>query len=210
MRFESKPESIFFVGITGGSCACKTTFARRLRDALGAEYCQTLCQDSYYRDQSARFDYDGGAVNFDDPSSIDFALLHQHLLQLQRGEPIQVPIYNFAIHQRLSEHVLMFPSEVILIEGTLILTQPKIVELLTESVFIDIPEEIRLERRIVRDMCERGRTRDSILMQFYNHVKPMHDRHVEPAKPLATYHVVDEVTMSAAITELVDKLGIDS
>lgn len=210
MRFESKPESTFFVGITGGSCACKTTFARRLRDALGLDYCRILCQDSYYRDQSARFDRDGGAVNFDDPSSIDFALLYQHLLQLQRGEPINVPIYDFTTHKRLVEHVHLFPTEVILIEGTLILTQPMIVELLTESVFIDLPEEIRLERRIKRDIHERGRTRDSVLTQFHSHVKPMHDQYVEPAKQLATYHVFDEASMDAAIADLVDKLGIDS
>ncbi len=210
MRFNSMPESVFFVGITGGSCAGKSTFAQHLREELGLEYCQILCQDSYYYDQSARFDRDGGAVNFDDPSSVDFPLLYQHLLQLQRGEPINVPIYDFATHRRLAESSPMLPTHVILLEGALILTQPQIVALLTESVYLDVPEPICLERRIKRDMSERARTRQGILDQFCNHVRPMHDRYIEPAKGLATYLVSNEFSAQEAIADLVDKLGIDS
>lgn len=210
MRFDSRPESVFFIGVTGGSCAGKSTFARRLRDALGLKYCNILSQDSYYRDQSAHFDHDGGAINFDDPGSIDFDLLRKHLLKLQRGEPIDVPIYDFATHRRLRETVQMFPAEIILLEGALILTQPDIVPLLTESIFLDADESVRLDRRIKRDTVERGRTRKGILEQFCKHVKPMHDRFVEPSKALATYRVFDEQTAEETIVELVDKLGIDS
>lgn len=210
MRCNHRPESVFFIGIAGGSCACKSTFARRLCEAFGADYCRILDQDSYYRDQSSRFDYDGGSVNFDDPSSIDFDLLHRHLLQLQRGEPIDVPIYDFATHQRLSASVQMYPTDIILVEGALILTQPPIMELLTESVFMDAPESMRLERRIKRDTLERGRTREGVLAQFYNHVKPMHDRYIEPSKRLATYIINGEAAMQETIEDLVSKLGIDS
>jgi uridine kinase len=210
VRIDNKPESIIFVGVTGGSCAGKSTFAQRLREALGVQYCQILYQDSYYRDQSARFDHDGGKVNFDEPSSIDFALLYEHLLQLQRGESIRVPIYDFATHRRLPETQPLFPSEVILLEGALILTEPRIRQLLTESVFLEADESVRLQRRIRRDTIERGRTLQGILDQFHHHVKPMHDRHIEPVKAVATYRVTDEATAQAAIADLVDKLGIDS
>ncbi len=210
MRSDSKPESVFLIGVTGGSCAGKSTFAQRLRDALGLEYCSILSQDSYYYDQRVRFDHDGGIVNFDDPASIDFGLLRQHLLQLQRGDPVAVPVYDFLTHRRLSEHVQMFPTDIVLVEGALILTQPLIVELLTESIFLEAPESIRLERRIKRDLTERGRTMEGILYQFNNHVRPMHSRFIEPSAALATYRVHDEETMQEVIVELVDKLGIDS
>lgn len=210
MRFESRPESIFLIGVTGGSCAGKSTFARRLRDGLGLEYCNIVYQDSYYRDQSARFDRDGGTINFDDPGSIDFELLYQHLLQLQCGKSINVPIYDFATHRRLPGSVLLNPVDIILLEGALILTQPQIVQLLTESVFLEADESIRLDRRIKRDMAERGRTREGILAQFHNHVKPMHDRFIEPAKSLATYLVHDDTSAQQTIEDLIDKLGIDS
>lgn len=210
VRIDHKPEFILFVGITGGSCAGKSTFARRLREALGAQYCQILYQDFYYRDQSARFDHDGGKVNFDEPSSIDFTLLYEHLLQLQRGESVQVPIYDFATHRRLPETRQLSPSHVILLEGALILTEPRIQQLLTESVFLEAEESVRLQRRIRRDTTERGRTLQGILDQFHYHVKPMHDRYIEPVKALATYCVTDEETAQEAITDLVDKLGIDS
>ncbi len=210
MRFNSKPESVFFIGITGGSCACKSTFARRLREAFGADFCSILDQDSYYRDQSARFDRDGGAVNFDHPDSIDFDLLHQHLLKLHKGEPVEVPIYDFATHKRLDQTITLFPKDIILVEGALILTQAKIVSMLSESVFMDASEDVRLERRIKRDLIERGRSRDGVLEQFFNHVKPMHDLFIEPNKQLATYIVRDEASMQATLEELVEKLGVDS
>lgn len=176
MRSDSKPESVFIIGIAGGSCSGKSTFAKLLREALGINYCGVLSQDSYYFDQSHHFDTDGGAVNFDHPDSIDFKLMREHLLQLQRGEIIEIPIYDFTYHQRLVVTEKVYPADVILLEGTLILTQPPIVELLSESVFLETPEAIRLQRRLLRDSQERGRTREGILMQFQNHVKPMHDQ----------------------------------
>ena len=105
----------------------------------------------------------------------------------------------------------MFPTDIVLVEGALILTQPLIVELLTESIFLDAPESIRLERRIKRDMAERGRTLEGILDQFNNHVKPMHSTALSSLRQtLATYRVHDEETMQEVIDDLVEKLGIDS
>lgn len=198
MRFDSRPESVFFVGITGGRCAGKSAFAQRLRIALGLDYCRILYQDAYYHDQSVFFDRDGGAINLDAPSSIDFFLLHKHLLQLQRGLPINVPIYDFTTHKRSPNSEPLFPANVILVEGRSILTQPAIVELLTESIFLNVPEFIPVERRIQRDTAERGPT------------KSIHDSSIESTPPLATYQIFDEAEAQAVIEELVDKLGIDS
>lgn len=203
MRFDARPESIIFVGVTGGSCAGKSTFAQRLRAELGLEYCQIVCQDSYYFDQSAHLDRDC-------PDSIDFALLYSHLLRLHRGEPIDVPIYDLAARRRLSACVPLLPADIILVEGAFILRQPEIRALLTESIFVDVPEPVRLDRRIKRDAVERGCTPEALVTHFYDHVKPLHDRFIAPIQALATYQVFDEATTHETITDLVDKLGIDS
>jgi uridine kinase len=209
MRFDIKPESVFFIGITGGSCAGKTEFAKRLQAALGCQFCNILNQDSYYLDQSAIFRGDG-SVNFDAPESIDFELLYQHLLKLQQNEPIPVPVYDFNAHKRLSEIRMLFSADIILLEGELILTQPEIRKLLTECVFIDVPEKVRLARRLQRDIWERGRQREGVLHQFNRHVQPMHQRFIEPTKKLATYVVSNDFTAGEVIADIVDKLGIDS
>lgn len=210
MRSDSKPESVFFIGVTGGSGAGKTVFSKRLREAFGMDFCQVISQDFYYLDQSDNFDKEGGAINFDIPESIDFNLLRQHLLQLQLGFPVHAPIYNFATHQRLSTKMCITPADIIIVEGGLILTQPEVRELLTESVFLDLPEEVRLERLLARDISERGRDKQGILTRFSNHVKPMHKRYIEPIKSLASYHVYDESSIHVVIDELVEKLGVDS
>jgi len=201
MRSERKPESVFFVGVTGGICAGKSAFAERLRQELGLEYCRIICEDFYYRDH---------IVDFTDPSAIDFALLYQHLLQLQRGEPVRLPIYDFAARRRLFETMKMYPADVILVEGALFLTQSKITDLLTESVFLDTPEPIRLERRLMRETVLGGRTRDDVLGEFRERIKPVHNQCIESAKSLATYCIYEDETAREAIADLVDKLGIDS
>ncbi len=210
MRSDSKPESVFFIGVTGGSGAGKTVFAKRLREAFGLDFSQIISQDSYYLDQSDNFDEEGGAVNFDIPESIDFDLMLQHLLQLQLGFPVQAPTYNFSTHQRLDSTMYIIPTDIIIVEGGLILTQPRIKELLTESVFLDYPEEVRLERMLKRDILERGRDKEGIFARFRNHVKPMHERYIEPVKSLASYRVTDDASIHKTIDELVENLGVDS
>jgi uridine kinase len=210
MRSDSKPESVFFIGVTGGSGAGKTFFASHLREAFGREFSQIISQDSYYCDQSQKFDCEGGAVNFDIPESIDFNLLHQHLVQLQQGLAVQVPIYDFCSHQRLSQTLRIFPTDIMIVEGGLILTQPEIRDILTEVVFLDIREELRLERLIKRDILERGREREGVLKRFYAHVRPMHERYIEPNKSFASYLVEDERNILKVIENLVENLGVDS
>jgi uridine kinase len=201
MRFELRPESIFFIGIAGGRCADKSAFAQRLREALGLEYCRILYQDAYYMDQNDEWD---------DPCSIDFALFYEHLLQLQNNEVIAVPIYDFSARRRLPRHERLFPADIILLEGTLILAQPRIRELLSASIFIDVSEAIRLERWLQRGVIEESHAGEGIVERFYDRVKPMHDRFIEPTKVFATHRIFDEQSAEAAITDLVDRLGIDS
>ncbi len=173
------------IGIAGGSGSGKTTFARRLRDRLGVENSEVLGQDSYYIDQSNKFDHDGGSVNFDHPESLDFSLMAKHLKMLKHGENIEVPIYDFATHKRLNETIKLTPKKIIFVDGILIFSQPQVVEWLDYKIFIDCEESLRFERRLSRDVKERGRTPEGVKAQFINQVKPMHDEFVEPSKSVA-------------------------
>ena len=183
--------SVKIIGISGGSGSGKTTFARGLRQTFEAlpghsGLADILPQDSYYIDQSHIFRGDGENVNFDHPDSLDFPLLAQHLIELRQGRPVEVPIYDFPTHQRKVERTPFKSRPLIIVDGTLILSQPKVRELLDWSVFIETSEAIRFDRRFKRDLVERGRQPDGIRKQFERQVKPMHDLFVEPSKLHAT------------------------
>jgi uridine kinase len=202
-RIES---SCFLVGISGGSGSGKTTLSRIFQQRLGTHNCQLLGQDSYYLDQSDQFDEDGGKINFDHPSSIDFPLFIKHLKALKRGETIQVPHYDFATHKRLCDTSSMGPSQVILVDGILILTQPEILEELDCSIFIDIPTEIRFQRRLKRDVLERGRDEDGVRRQFLKQVQPMHEKFVDPTKCHAKYVMTDNLQAESVVNKVIEEL----
>lgn len=181
------PDSITLIAVCGGSGSGKTTFAKRLVERLGANRCAILSQDRYYIDQSSNFKEDGGEVNFDHPNAIDFDLMAKHLNQLASGKAIDAPNYDFATHKRQKETTRFEAKPVIIVDGILVLSQEKIRDEVDASVFIDIPEAIRFERRLKRDIVERGRTREGVEKQFFKQVKPMHDQFVEPSKAFATF-----------------------
>jgi uridine kinase len=192
----TKPNSsIHIVAISGGSCSGKTTLAKNILKQLGDSRCAILAQDSYYIDQSKRFDHDGGAVNFDHPSAIDFELLAQHLKNLKSGLDIQVPVYDFTTHSRLQQTLNIKSHSVILVDGILLLSQKKLLPLFDESIFIEAPTSLRLDRRLKRDVQERAREPEGIKEQFQNQVKPMHDQFVEPSKASATIVIKDELVL---------------
>ena len=181
----------YIIGVAGGSGSGKTYFARELQKILGDEKCSILYQDNYYIDQSAKFDGDGGSVNFDHPSSLDFDLLAQGLRELKQGKSIKVPLYDFATHTRKIETIDCHPKKIILVDGILILDSSVVRAALDEAVFFDTPEELRFKRRLDRDVHERGRTPDGVKKQFELPVKPMHNQFVEPSKIFAQTIVKD-------------------
>jgi uridine kinase len=178
---------VYILGVTGGSGSGKTYFAHALAEKLGAEKASILYQDNYYIDQSDKFDHDGGAVNFDHPDALDFDLMAEQLQKLKNNQPIDVPTYDFATHKRNSKTIKQDVKKVIIVDGILILGQPKLRALFTESVFVQTPESVRYDRRLDRDVKERGRTPEGVKAQFDSQVKPMHDSFVEPSKKYATY-----------------------
>ncbi len=170
------------VGICGGSGSGKTTIARLVAAELGAS---RLTFDTYYRDQSHVPLEERALVNYDHPDSLDVELFAQHLDALERGEQIEAPVYDFATHTRTTGSEIIEPTDVVIIEGILLLAFPDIVRRLDLKVFRDCPENVRFARRLGRDIAERGRTEASVYYQFEATVKPMHDEFVEPSQSKA-------------------------
>jgi uridine kinase len=195
------------VGVCGGSGSGKTFFASALQKRMGSDRCDIVCQDSFYFDQSKNFDFDGGSVNFDHPDSIDFDRLSQCLLELKAGRPAQVPIYDFVTHSRKTETVRVAPKPLILVDGILIFHATQVRELFDDLFFFDTPESLRFERRLFRDVHERGRTEEGVRNQFFKQVKPMHDTYVEPSKVFAKVTVRDESECEAWLQRCVENFS---
>jgi uridine kinase len=181
----TKQNKAFILGVAGGSGSGKTYFAKALQENLGKSHCEVIMQDHFYFDQSEKFDRDGGAVNFDHPSSIDFKLLAECLEKLKQGQKTEIPIYDFSEHRRLRQTVTVKPKSIVIVDGILILHATQVRRLFDEMIFFDTPEEVRFDRRLKRDVEERGRTPQGVKEQFEKHVKPMHDQFVEPSKKFA-------------------------
>lgn len=181
----------FIVGVAGGSGSGKTYFAQALAQKLGPDACEIIYQDNFYIDQSAKFDFDGGSVNFDHPESIDFQLLAECLRELRQGNPVSIPVYEFATHSRKKEAIQVDPKKILLVDGILIFHSPEVRSLFDELIFFETPEELRYKRRLERDVTERGRTPQGVKDQFLKQVKPMHDLFVEPSKKHADFIIKD-------------------
>lgn len=196
----------YIIGVAGGSGSGKTYFARELQRILGDSTCTILYQDNYYIDQSHRFDGDGGSVNFDHPSSLDFDLLASGLETLKSGKSIEVPIYEFATHKRKAETIKCNPQKIILVDGILILDSKVVRAQLDEAIFFDTPEELRYQRRLDRDVNERGRTPEGVKKQFDLQVRPMHEQFVQPSRKFAQTIVHDLGEYSEALKSFSQKL----
>ena len=168
------------LGIAGGSGSGKSTFVANLFEILGKENCLVIRIDDYYKDLSSKFDKDGGQVNFDDPQNIDFDLLEIHLKRLRNGLLINIPIYDYCSHKRLNKSNSEYPRHIIIVEGIFALAKDSLLSIYDESIFIDSCESLRFQRRLNRDLTDRGRTIEGVVNQYFNHVRPMHYKHVEP------------------------------
>jgi uridine kinase len=195
------------IGIAGGSGSGKTTFARMLTEKLGRSNVAIIAQDNYYIDQSSVFDKDGGKVNFDHPNSIDWALVAQHIKLLKMGYAIDMPVYDFATHTRRSETVKVDPKPFLILDGILILVTEEVRQLIDYKIFIQTREDIRFERRLKRDVAERGRTEDGVRAQYFSQVKPMHDQFVEPTATTATRIISGEIDFAEAIDTVIKELN---
>jgi len=189
------------VGIGGGTGSGKTLIAKNIFQDLGSEEAVIIQQDSYYRDLSDIPFYERDKRNFDHPGAWDWELLSRHIEQLLNGGMIEQPVYDFKEHCRSGESVQVGPHKIIIIEGILVLHDPELRRNMDIKVYVETPDDIRLIRRVRRDIRDRGRTIDSIFHQYENSVRPMHLQFVEPSKQFADV-IIPEGGLNAVAVDL--------
>jgi uridine kinase len=173
------------IGIAGGSGSGKTTVANSLLSRVGEERIAYLPHDAYYKDLSALPPQQRAEVNFDHPNSLENELLCLHIEQLRRGQPVELPVYDFTTHSRTSETIRVKPKPVIIVEGILIFIEAGLRGLFDIKIYVDTDPDLRFIRRLERDLRERGRTTESVIHQYLTTVRPMHLEFVEPSKRYA-------------------------
>ena len=177
-------EDICIIGIAGGTVSGKTTIVNKLKDFFGNDV-ELISHDCYYKAHDDMPYEERAKLNYDHPSSFDTDLMIKDIMDLKAGKTIHRPVYDFSIHNRVPETVEVQPKKVILIEGILIFENKELRDLMDIKIFVDTDADERLMRRIIRDMEFRGRTIESILTQYKETVKPMHEEFVEPSKKYA-------------------------
>ena len=180
--------------------------AHKLAAAMPAGRCVSIEHDAYYLDQSHLPAEERAKINFDHPASLESSLLIEHLRTLRAGSPVEVPIYDFANHVRRPETREVLPARVIVVEGILVFTDPALRALMDIKIFVDTDPDIRLMRRIRRDLEQRGRTFQSVRDQYYATVRPMHIEHVEPTKRWADLIIPEGGNNHVALDVLLGQL----
>lgn len=170
------------IGIAGGTGSGKTTVARAIYDRVGKERIEWISHDSYYRNFDALTPEERHKINFDHPDSLETELLVRHVDVLCKGSAVEIPLYDFTTHSRRVETRRVEPRKVIIVEGILVLAEVELRKRIDIKLFVDTPADIRFVRRLVRDIKTRGRTLESVVDQYVNTVRPMHEEFVEPSK----------------------------
>lgn len=170
------------IGIAGGTGSGKTTLANKLIDSFGSDEVSVLRHDNYYRRHDDMCYEERSLLNYDHPNAFDTELLCEHIQALKEGKTIQMPMYDYAVHNRSDETIRVNPAPVIVLEGILIFAEPSLCQLMDIKVFVDTDADVRILRRIDRDVKQRGRSLDSVISQYLTTVKPMHEQFVEPSK----------------------------
>lgn len=195
-------ETPLVIGIAGGSGSGKTTLARLILDRVGHEHIAYLPHDAYYKDLSELPLSQRAQINFDHPNSLDNELLTAHVRALKNNQEVDLPIYDFKHHARTGETRRVEPRPVIMVEGILIFAEKALRELCDVKVFVDTDADLRFIRRLERDINERGRTTEAVVVQYLTTVRPMHLEFVEPSKRYADV-IIPEGGMNQVAMEMV-------
>lgn len=196
----------YFVGVVGGTGSGKTTVARRLGSALPEGSVAMLQHDAYYRHRPELSLEERDGLNFDHPESLDNELLRQHLEELRKGRAIEAPQYDFATHLRLPETRRVEPAPIIIVEGILLFVDPDLRACFDAKLYVDTDADIRILRRIERDLARRGRTFEQVRDQYFSTVRPMHLQFVEPSKRWADVIIPEGGHNRVALDLVVGKL----
>jgi len=198
-------ENILVIGIAGGSGSGKTTLMKNLVQKFG-DAVTVVSHDNYYRRHDELTYEERCLINYDEPAAFETDLMARHLDALRRGEAIECPVYDYTVHNRSDEVVRIVPKPVIIVEGILIFADEALRELMDIRIFVDTDADVRLCRRIKRDVNKRGRTLESVLTQYQQTVKPMHEKYVEPSKKHANLVVPEGGKNYVALDMIIDRI----
>ena len=205
---ERKPPVV--IGVAGGTGSGKTTIAQVILKRVGAHHITLLPQDAYYKDLSDLPPAQRALMNFDHPDALEMDLMVEHLKKLRNWEPIEMPVYDFTTHTRRPETRHVEPNPVILVEGILVLADPRLRELMDVKLYVDTDADVRFIRRLKRDIAERGRTMESVIQQYLTTVRHMHLEFVEPTKRYADVIIPEggfnQVAMDMVVARLSELL----
>ena len=196
---------IMVIGIAGGTGSGKTTLTRRLEAEFG-ENVSVLFHDNYYRSHSEMPYEERTKLNYDHPDAFETDLMIRDIEALRRGETVCCPVYDYTIHDRSGETILVKPTKVIIIEGILIFENKALRDLMDIKIFVDIDADVRILRRIMRDVKKRGRSLDSVVEQYLTTVKPMHEQFVEPSKRFADIVVLEGGKNLVALDMIIQRI----
>ncbi len=206
MVSEGRSKKPLVVGIAGGTGSGKRTVARAILESIPERNVAIIEQDCYYKDQSHLPSEERVNVNYDHPLAFDTGLLIEHVEKLISGQAIEKPQYDFTVHNRKKQSLRVEPRDIILLEGILILDSPKLRELMDIKIFVDTDADVRIIRRIVRDMRDRGRSLESVISQYINIVKPAHNEFCEPTKRYADLIIPEGGYNKVAVDIMVTKV----
>ncbi|WP_329904110.1 uridine kinase [Porphyromonas pogonae] len=194
------------IGVAGGSASGKSTLVKKLQDAFIEEDVITLCHDFYYKAHHELPLEERAKLNYDHPNAFDTDMMIDHIKQLKEGKCVERPVYSFTDHNRTDQKVTVKPAKVIIVDGILILENKELRDLMDVKIFVDTDADVRLGRRLVRDVQERGRDMSSVLQQYFSTVKPMHRDFVEPTKRYANLIIPEGGFNSVALTLLIENI----
>lgn len=197
---------VTIIGVAGGTGSGKSTLVKRLQEAFAGDDVVTLCHDYYYKAHPELTYEERTKLNYDHPAAFDTDMLVDHIKALKANVAIEHPVYSFVDHNRTDEKVAVKPSKVIIVDGILIFENRELRELMDIKVFVDTDADIRLARRILRDVRDRGRSMESVIDQYTTTVKPMHEEFVEPSKKHADVIIPEGGFNSVAVAMLIENI----
>lgn len=198
-------DSILVIGIAGGSGSGKTTLMKNLIQRFG-DVITVLSHDNYYKRHDSLTYEERCKLNYDEPDAFDTSLMVYQLDQLRHGQAIDCPLYDFTVHNRSNETIHIVPERVIIVEGIMIFEDQALRDLMDIKIFVDTDADVRLCRRIKRDVNKRGRSLESVLQQYQETVKPMHERYVEPSKKYADLVVPEGGKNAVALDMIIGRI----
>lgn len=199
-------KDVVVIGVAGGTGSGKSTLVKRLQEAFKNDDVATICHDFYYKAHPELTYEERTKLNYDHPDAFDTWLMVEHIKALKEGKAVECPTYSFVEHNRTEETMPVQPSKVVIVDGILIFENEELRNIMDIKVYVDTDADIRLARRILRDVRERGRSMESVISQYTTTVKPMHEQFVEPSKRYADVIIPEGGFNSVAVSMLIQNI----